>query len=73
MTTKVEGKTSGEHVISEANGYRSRDEATVQAGASFEPGSVLQLTGGKYVALVAASSDPVGGVVLRDRRHRGRG
>jgi len=43
MATKTEGKHTGEFIVSEANGMRSRDKVTVTVPASttFEPGTVL--------------------------------
>ena len=60
MTVFNEGRDAGEFLLSEANGNRSRDVATVASGAGvIAPGTVLgKLTsGGKYTASPATGSD----------------
>lgn len=59
MTTLTEGNHTGEFIVSEANGYRSRGEGTVASGNTLVAGAVVQLTGGEYVPLVAGGTDPV--------------
>lgn len=52
MTTMTEGRHTGEHLLSEANGTRSREEVTVTlAGVALPAGTVMsKLTAtGKYV------------------------
>ena len=39
--TLTEGKHRGEYLVSEANGYRSRESITVESGQVLEPGEVL--------------------------------
>ena len=51
MTLKSEGKHTGEFIVSEANGYRSRDEVTVASGENLVAGQVYMLVGGEAVAL----------------------
>lgn len=54
MSTKTETAHAGEFVVSEANGYLSRDQVTVHVPAStkYSPGLILGVltSGGKYVA-----------------------
>jgi hypothetical protein len=61
MTTLTEGIHQGEHMISEANGMRSRDQVTVLiAGAvAYRSGTVLGkvTASGKYVKYDNAASD----------------
>ncbi|MFV3077971.1 head decoration protein [Niveispirillum fermenti] len=49
----------GEHLVSEANGSRSREEITIAAGAVLPPATVLgQVTAtGKYKRLAPAAND----------------
>lgn len=57
MASFTEGRHTGEHVISEANGARSRDQGTLAAG-NLEAGTVLALNGsGQYVQLAPAAVD----------------
>jgi len=53
MSTKTELTHAGEFIVSEANGYRSRDQVTVHVPAStkYSPGLVLGkvTSSGKYV------------------------
>jgi len=60
MATLTEARRTGEFIISEANGTRSRDEITVAAAApALVAGTVLgKITAsGKYVAYSNAASD----------------
>lgn len=59
MTTLTEGRHAGEHIISEANGTRSRDVVTLITGQNLQPGAVLgKITvGGKYTLLAPAAED----------------
>lgn len=61
MSTKTEGKHTGEFLISESPGHISRDQATVTVAAAttLEPGTVLgKLTAtGKYVPYDNVGSD----------------
>lgn len=62
MTTKTEGAHPGEFIVSEANGNRSRDVATLVAGQNLAAGAVLGLIGsggdaGKYSAYDDGNSD----------------
>lgn len=59
MTTLTEGRHTGEHIISEANGTRSRDVVTLIAGQNLQPGTVLGkiTTGGKYTLLAPTATD----------------
>ena len=59
MTTLTEGRYTGEHIISEASGTRSRDVVTLIAGQSLPPGAVLgKITAsGKYTLLAPAATD----------------
>lgn len=41
MTTKTEGSHAGAFIISEANGHRSREVVTIEAGHILEAGAVL--------------------------------
>lgn len=56
MATLTEGRHAGEFIVSEANGARSREAMTIDAG-SLEAGTVLgRVTAtGKYVALAPGS------------------
>lgn len=60
MTTLNEGRHTGEHLLSEANGTRSREKVTVtQTGTAMPAGTVLaKLTAtGKYVAYDDVGTD----------------
>ncbi len=61
MPVKTEGKHPGEFIVSEANGYRSRDEVivTVPAGTKYDVALVLgKITAsGKYVAYNNGAAD----------------
>ena len=60
MTILTEGRRTAEFLISEAGGYRSRDEGTVDAtGGALEAGTVLgKITAsGKFVRHAAGASD----------------
>jgi hypothetical protein len=59
MTTLTEGRHTGEHLISEAAGTRSRDVVTLVTGQNLEPGTVLgKITAsGKYTQLAPAAAD----------------
>lgn len=57
MASFTEGRHTGEHIISEANGARSREQAVLAAG-NLEAGTVLALNGsGDYVQLAPAAAD----------------
>ncbi len=64
MTTFNEGRHTGEGLLSEATGSRSRESVTVASGAGIiAPGSVLGLytsgaNAGKYALAPAAAADP---------------
>lgn len=59
MTTLTEGRCTGEHIISEAGGTRSRDVVTLITGQNLAPGAVLgKITAsGKHTILDPAASD----------------
>ena len=59
MTTLTEGRYTGEHIISEASGTRSRDVVTLITGQNLAPGTVLgKITAsGKYTILAPAAVD----------------
>lgn len=59
MTTKTEGQHAAEFLISEANGYRSREEETIASGEDLEAGTVLGkiTSSGKFVQLDPDASD----------------
>lgn len=61
MSTLTEGQHTAEFLISEANGYRSRDEVTVTvpANTTYAPGTVLSKLSatGKYVIYDDNGSD----------------
>ena len=62
-TTYTEGTRTGEHVLSEANGARSREVGTLASG-NLPAGAVLALNGaGDYVPLAPAAAD---GTEVRD-------
>ena len=73
MAELVQGPRQAEFIISEASGYRSRDEITLASGAGvLEPGTVLgQVTvGGKYVQLdqdAADGSEVAAAILYRDQ------
>lgn len=57
MPTLTEPARTGEHVVSEANGARSREEAVLATG-NLPAGSVLALNGdGDYVPLEPGAAD----------------
>jgi len=57
MASFTEGRHPGEHVISEANGARSREQGTLAAG-DLPAGAVLALNAsGDYVQLAPAATD----------------
>ena len=59
MTTLTEGRHTGEGLLSEAEGTRSRENITIAAGANLVPGQVLgKITAsGKYKMHDPAASD----------------
>lgn len=59
MTTLYEGRHTGEYLLSEANGTRSREQVTVTlSGTALPAGQVLgKLASGKYVPYDNAASD----------------
>ena len=60
MTILTEGARTAEFLISEANGFRSRDEEIVDAtGGALDPGTVLGkvTASGKYVRHAAGAAD----------------
>lgn len=57
MASFTEGRHTGEHIVSEANGARSREQGTLAAG-DLPAGAVLALNGdGDYVQLAPAAAD----------------
>lgn len=57
MADFTEGRHTGEHIISEANGARSREQGTLASG-NLEAGTVLALNGdGDYVQLAPGAAD----------------
>ncbi|RWQ12348.1 head decoration protein [Mesorhizobium sp.] len=50
MTTLTETVHDGEFLQSEANGFLSRDAATVLSGQNLVAGQVVELSGGKLIA-----------------------
>lgn len=50
MPVLTEGQHPGEWLVSQANGTRSREEATVAQGQKLVDGQLVQLSGGKLVA-----------------------
>lgn len=59
LEKKDEGKYAGEFILSEANGYRSREEVTLAEGENVKAGEVLGkvTASSKYVAWDPAASD----------------
>lgn len=62
MTTKTEPLHAGGFIVSEANGFRSRETATVLSGQNLVVGEVVQLSGTKLIA-ADGSLDTAGDVV----------
>lgn len=60
MPVLTEPNHTGEFIVTEANGYRSRGEGQVASGNDLVAGAVVQLTAGEYVPVVDAATDPVG-------------
>jgi len=60
MPVLNEPNHTGEFIVTESNGYRSRGEGQVASGNDLVAGAVVQLTGGEYVPVVDAATDPVG-------------
>jgi hypothetical protein len=54
MTT--ESRHPGEHIVSEANGARSREQGVLTSGENLEAGAVVATVGGKYVELDPAAA-----------------
>jgi len=62
MTVLTEGNHTGEFLISEANGYRSRsgpEDIQLASGNNLVAGSVVELTAGEYVPVTVGGTDPV--------------
>lgn len=59
MPTMTQGARTGEHIISEANGRRSRETVTIVAGNDLAAGTVLgKITAsGKYAPYSDAATD----------------
>lgn len=60
MATLTESKHPGEFLISEAPGYRSREEVTVASGANLVPGTVLGKNTSSTVGSAAAATGNTG-------------
>ncbi|WP_136247940.1 head decoration protein [Halomonas borealis] len=57
MASSTEGRHTGEHIVSETNGARSREQGTLAAG-NLPAGAVLALNGdGDYVQLAPGAAD----------------
>jgi hypothetical protein len=57
MASFTEGRHTGEHIVSEANGARSREQAILASG-NLPAGAVLALNGdGDYVQLAPSAAD----------------
>jgi hypothetical protein len=59
MATLTMGKTTGEFIISEANGGRARDTGTLVSGNNLEAGTILGIVtaSGKYTRHAHGASD----------------
>ena len=59
MTTQTETTHAGDFIISEANGNRSRDNATLLSGQDLQAGAVIGkiTSGGKWTAYDPSASD----------------
>jgi len=65
MTTFTEGRHAAEFIMSEANGNRSRESATVASGQDLEAGEVVMLNGSsKLVAYDGATDSVAVGVII---------
>ncbi len=66
MTTKTEPLHTGGFIVSEANGFRSRETATVLSGQTLVAGEVVQLSGTKLIAASGSldSADDVSTAVV---------
>tara|TARA_R110000772_G_scaffold48089_4_gene109907 strand:+ start:86313 stop:86672 length:360 start_codon:yes stop_codon:yes gene_type:complete len=51
MSIVTESRHPGEHIVSEANGSRSREQGVLASGNNLPAGAVLGIVGGEYVAL----------------------
>lgn len=59
MTVLTEGRHTAEYILSEANGFRSREVGTLLAGNNLTPGTVLAriTASGKLTVLTPGASD----------------
>lgn len=57
MTTLTEGMHAGEFLVSEANGTRSREIATLTSGQDLEAGTVVATVSAKLVAFDQDGAD----------------
>ncbi len=66
MATSTEGKHTGEFIVSESNGSRSRDTGTVLSGQVLVAGELvgIETASGKYVAYDTGNS-PVGASAVK--------
>lgn len=74
QTPITEGRRDDDFIVSEANGYRSREEVTIEAAAMaavLEPGTVLakRTSTGNYARFAVAGADGTGTAVaiVRER------
>lgn len=65
MPTQTEGRHAGEFILSEANGNRSRENIVISSGQNELPaGTVLEASGGEYIAYAGSTSSEAAGVLL---------
>lgn len=64
MTALSEGRNAAEFIISEANGHRSRETATVKSGETLAAGEVVMLDGTELVAYDGETGSTAIGVMI---------
>lgn len=63
MTVLTEGRHAGEFLISEANGQRSRETATVASGQDLPAGAIVEFLNGELIGFTGDTGAVAAGVL----------
>ena len=63
MTTLTEGRHAAEFIVSEANGSRSRSQATVLSGEDLVSGEVVEVDGNGKLLALSGLADTAGDII----------
>lgn len=64
MTTLTEARRNGSFIMTEANGNRSRESATVASGQTLDAGEVVMLSGANLVAWDGGTDSVAIGIII---------